>query len=142
MCFNSLKSAKVKSVLDSSKRHYYKNVTSQLVGHDLDSRKLSRDLLKEFQKLHCYRLQISITQALAIDNFAWYNPLWIYLNFDRTFSKTVDNCLLINFAKNFDITGKMLTDLKFYFLFLFLFLKIWLIFAIFWKEGNLEVVIT
>ena len=48
----------------------HKNPTLQLVGHNLDSRKLFRDLLKELQKLHCYRLQIFITQALAIDNFA------------------------------------------------------------------------
>ena len=46
-----------------------KNATLQLVGHDLNSRKLFRDLLKELQKLHCYRLQVSITKALVIDNF-------------------------------------------------------------------------
>ena len=41
----------------------HKNATSQLVGPDLDSRKLLRDLLKEFQKLRNYRLQVSISQA-------------------------------------------------------------------------------
>ena len=53
----------------------HKNATSQLEGHDSDSRKLLRDLLKELIKLHCYRLQVSISQALAIDNVAYYNPL-------------------------------------------------------------------
>ena len=48
-----------------------KNATSQSVGHHLDSRKLLRDLLKDLRKLHCYRLQISIFQALAIDNVAY-----------------------------------------------------------------------
>ena len=51
----------------------HKNATSQLVRHDVDSRKLLRDLLKEPRKLHCYRLQVSISQALAIDSVAYYN---------------------------------------------------------------------
>ena len=33
-----------------------KDVTSQLLGQDLDSRKFLRDLLKELRKLHFYRL--------------------------------------------------------------------------------------
>ena len=50
------------------------NATSQLVGHDLDSRKLLKELLKELRKLDCYRLQVSISQALAMNNVAYYNP--------------------------------------------------------------------
>ena len=46
----------------------HKYTTLQLVGHDLDSRKLLGDLLKELQMFHCYRLQTSIFQALTIDN--------------------------------------------------------------------------
>ena len=52
----------------------HKIATSQLVGHDLDSRKLLRDLFKELRKLYCYRLQVSFSQALAIFNVANYNP--------------------------------------------------------------------
>ena len=55
----------------------HKNSTSQLVGYELGSRKLSRDLLKEFQKLHYYPLPVTISQPLAKDNVAYYNPLWI-----------------------------------------------------------------
>ena len=55
----------------------HKNSTSQLVGYELGSRKLSRDLLKEFQKLHYYPLLVTISQPLAKDNVAYYNPLWI-----------------------------------------------------------------
>ena len=53
----------------------HKNSTSQLVGYELGSRKLSRDLLKEFQKLHYYPLPVTISQPLAKDNVAYYNPL-------------------------------------------------------------------
>ena len=49
----------------------HNNTTSQLVSHNLDSRKLLRDLLKE---LDYYQMQVSIYQALAIDNDAYYNP--------------------------------------------------------------------
>ena len=35
----------------------HENAASQLLGHDLDSRKLLRNMLKELRKLHCYRLQ-------------------------------------------------------------------------------------
>ena len=52
----------------------HENATLQVVGHDLDSRKLLRDLLKDLRRLHCYRLQISISQALAKDNVAYNNP--------------------------------------------------------------------
>ena len=52
----------------------HKNAASQLVGHDLDSRKLLRDPLKELRKLHCYRLQVFISQALTMGNVAYYNP--------------------------------------------------------------------
>ena len=54
-------------------------MTSQLVGHDLDSRKHLKDLLEELRKLHCYWLQASISQALAIDNIAYYNPFLIHI---------------------------------------------------------------
>ena len=47
--------------------------------HDLDSQKLLRDLLKELRKLHCYRLQFSISQALAMNNVLYYNPFWIHI---------------------------------------------------------------
>ena len=57
----------------------YKNATSQLVGHDLDSWRILRDLLKELRKLHGFRLQISISQALVIDNNAYYNFFWIHI---------------------------------------------------------------
>ena len=46
----------------------HKNETWQLVGSD------SRDLLKKLRKLHCYRLRVSISQALAIGNVAYYKP--------------------------------------------------------------------
>ena len=52
----------------------HKNTTSQLEVHDSESQKPLRDLLKELRKLHCYRLQVSISQELAIDNVAYYNP--------------------------------------------------------------------
>ena len=52
----------------------HKNAASQLVGHDLSSRKLLKDLLKEPRNLRFYQLQVSISQALAIDNAVYYNP--------------------------------------------------------------------
>ena len=81
----------------------HKNATSQLVSHDLDSRKLLRDLLEELRKLHYYRLEVSISQVLAIDSIAFYNPFWIHMSkIWQDFSKKVDHCLLINFSKIFD----------------------------------------
>ena len=44
------------------------NAISQLVDYDLDSWKFLRDLLKEFQKLHCYWLEGSNSQSLAIES--------------------------------------------------------------------------
>ena len=44
------------------------------LGHDLDSQKLLTNLLKKLQKLHYYRLEVSISQALGISNVAPYNP--------------------------------------------------------------------
>ena len=46
----------------------HKNATFQLMGYDLDSQKLLTDLLREHQNLFYYLMQVSISQASALDN--------------------------------------------------------------------------
>ena len=86
---------------------HHKNTVSQLEGQDLDSQKLLTDLLKKLQKLHFCRLQVWISQVLAIGS----------VEISSWFSQKVDDCLLINVSKIFERTGKVMLDLTspFYF---------------------------
>ena len=70
----------------------------QLLGHKLGSRKLLTDLLKERQKFHYYGLQVFISQALAIDSIAYYNPFlnpqW---NIYSSYNKILEQGMLFKF---------------------------------------------
>ena len=70
----------------------------QLLGHKLGSQKLLTDLLKERQKFHYYGLQVFISQGLAIDNIAYYNPfLNPHWNIYSSYNKILEQGMPFNF---------------------------------------------
>ena len=65
----------------------HKNATFQLMGYDLDSQKLLTDLLREHQNLFYYLMQVSISQALALDNIVTITLSKFILKFEDNIFK-------------------------------------------------------